>query len=149
MSMKAKAIVLSGCFLFVLLSASVLADETVYFPFWQKGFGMNTFYSIVNAGTLPITVTVEQLWFNGGIHSNTTGYIFPGSWWYPDTSVGGWCWEDGAGFGRYIITSTENATWVWSCLYSYCPQLGGPTVDAQPGFTMTNPSNPCGNPALE
>jgi hypothetical protein len=150
--MKVRAWMLLGVIFVAFSGSTILADETVIFPFWQKGYGMNTFFSVANAGTLPVTVQIELLLNDGSLHALMAlapgATINPGQAWSPDTSFG-MPVADGAGFGRYIITSTENATYVWSCLYSYCPGLGGPGVDAQPGFTMTIPQIPCGNPALE
>ena len=145
--MKKAVVILGMVFALGLVANVALSDETVIFPFWQKGAGMSTFYSIANAGTLPITGTVEQMTNAGVLHSSTTATVQPGQAWGPD------CWEtwctshgDGMGFGRYLISSTENRTYLWSCLYSYCAGLGGPGVDAQPGFTMNVEGAPFGTP---
>ncbi|MBN1297142.1 hypothetical protein JXA80_10210 [bacterium] len=41
-----------------LMPYSAFSDETVPFPFWQHGFSIQGFWSIVNAGTQPATVTL-------------------------------------------------------------------------------------------
>lgn len=150
--MKTRSLLLIGLLSVTMLGVTVFADETVCFPFWQKGCGMNTFFSVANGGTQSITVQIELMLNNGTLHGKMAldpgATINPGEAWAPDTAYGVPI-ADGAGFGRYIITSIENATYVWSCLYSYCPGLGGLGVDAQPGFTMNVEGMPCGNPALE
>lgn len=140
-----KAVVLFGMVLALGMVANVaLSDETVIFPFWQKGYGLQTFYSVANGGGTNMTVTVEQLNFDGSFHSSTTATVLPGTCWAPDTGLEGWCTTDGLGFGRYIIVASEDACHTWSCLYSWVPDIV-PGVAAQPGFTMTMPGNPYGN----
>lgn len=125
-----------------LVANVAFSDETVPFPFWQHGWSIMAFWSVTNAGTQPCTVTIQMLQTDGSLHCSTTSTIQPDNAWQPfsgDTS-----WYDcgnGLGWGKYIVQSTEDATYLWGAVLA---DLG----NSQPGYTIILPGNPYGIPGV-
>ncbi len=130
--------------LFVCLSLGglVTADEIVPFPFWQHGFGVTTFFSVVNAGPTTGRVTIHLMAPDGTlIQATLPSDIAPNNAWLPDTgSWGGWYIQGNRlGWGYFEIESDHDQFYLWSCVYGLLPW-------GQTGFTIVLPQNPYGNP---
>jgi hypothetical protein len=133
----------------LVANVALTQDDTVYFPFWQDGFGMGTFFSVSNAHeTLPVDVTINLLDEAGDVLVATTGTVQPGTVWLPDTYMDWYkdvVTEDAIGFGNFEIDwlgeTPSNNVYLWGCVYTF---VVAPYGNMQPGFTLVLPQNPYG-----
>lgn len=128
-------------------------DETWPFPFWQKGFGLNTFWSVTNTGATAITatITLRETGPVGAIVGSTTATVAPGTNWAPATYEAWYIWPDNYGYGTYSVVASTDCVYVWGCIYAdayystpYNLQTGAGVNYYQPGFTIVDAANPHG-----
>ncbi len=94
--------------LFLVMSVSVSqADETIWFPLWQHGWGMSSVFGFTNVGFLDATVTIEFYAQDGLQVMSRTGTIGGGGAWWLATYESWYTAGDVLGFGKIHIVSTE------------------------------------------
>ncbi len=120
-----------------LVANVAFTDENVPFPFWQHGWNIMAFWSIVNNGTLDATITINMLNTDGTLHFSTTGTIGGGGAWQPATYEGWYTAGDGFGFGNYDMVASEDEIYLWGAVFSAL-------ADSSPGYTVVMPGNPYG-----
>lgn len=124
--------------------ANVALTETVFFPYWQHGWSCQTFFSVGNAGDVPVVVTINLLDAAGDLVQSTTGTVEPGGAWFPDTEQAWYTSGDQNGFGTFVTdfgTETPaDVVYLWGCIYANLTGIGM----GQPGFTLVLPQNPYG-----
>ncbi|MBN1297143.1 hypothetical protein JXA80_10215 [bacterium] len=139
--MKKAFVAIAMVLVFGLMANVALTDETVPFPFWQHGFSIQGFWSIVNAGTQPATVTINL--FDGATGNwliSTTATVNAGAAWQPGTAEAWYDIGDNYGFGNYDIQATEDEIYLWGAVFANLVATGG----GQPGYTIVMPGNPYG-----
>ena len=124
------------------LVANVALTETVYFPCWQHGWGLQTFFSVSNAHADDDAVVKIVLTDSIGTElSSTTNTISPGHAWMPDTEEDWYTAGDGIGFGYFDVDPmTEDCVYLWGCIYTNLTA----SFSGMPGFTLVLPQNPYG-----
>ncbi|MGB3976581.1 MAG: hypothetical protein WBM02_06800 [bacterium] len=141
--MKKALLALSMIAVFGLV-ANVALTETVYFPCWQHGWGLQTFFSVSNASPDPAenaVVTINLCDEAGSILATTTGTVAPGTCWLPDTEQTWYTAGDGIGFGHFIVNPmSEDCVYLWGCIYTNLTAAKA----GMPGFTLVLPQNPYG-----
>jgi hypothetical protein len=138
--MKKSLVVLGMVVALGMVANVAFSDETVWFPFWQHGLGIMSFWSVTNSHpTQTVTVTINQLLIDGTLHDSTTSTIAAGTCWQPGSYDTWFDQGDGAGFGSYVIQSTVDSVYLWGCVFAI-------TADSQPGYTVILPQNPYGVP---
>ena len=120
-----------------LVANVALSDETIPFPFWQHGWSIMSFWSIVNVDTANVTVTINGLLTDGTPHFSTTATIAPNTAWQPATYEGWYGAGDGFGFGNYGIQATGDVVYLWGAVFALLSNM-------QPGYTIVMPGNPYG-----
>ncbi len=136
----------------LVANVALTQDDTVYFPFWQDGFGLSTFFSIANTHPdNPVEITINYMDTDGNMVISTTATVEPGDGWFPDT-LESWFQDEVPfsefgyyGFGNieldWMGETPENAVYLWGCIYVF---LTAPYGAMQPGFTLVLPGNPYG-----
>ena len=131
-----------------LMSNVALTDETITFPYWQHSYGLATFWSISNAGTVDSVVTINLFADDPGgdyFFTSTTATVAPGTSWQPDSqwSATQWLPSEGKGYGNFEVVTTEANVYLWACVYADLGNslTGGGGV---PGYTIVLPGNPYG-----
>lgn len=141
--MKKAFVAIAMVLVFGLMANVALTDETVPFPFWQHGFSIEGFWSIVNAGTAPAEVTINLFdGVTGNFLISTTSTVNAGAAWQTGSnSAYGWYDAgDNYGFGNYEMVTTEDALYLWGAIFADLAAAGY----GQPGYTIIMPGNPYG-----
>jgi hypothetical protein len=123
-----------------LMANVAFTDETVPFPFWQHGWAIMSFWSLVNsADTGTANVTINLLRADGTPHFTVSHDLPAGQAWQlsTDTAEGWYTGGNGAGFGTYDIISDTDSLYLWGAVFA---NLG----NMQPGYTIVMPGNPYG-----
>jgi len=139
--MKKAFVAIAMVLVFGLMANVALTDETIPFPFWQHGFQIQAFWSVVNAGTTPAEVTINL--FNGANGSfliSTTATVAAGGAWQPGSYEDWYDVGDNFGFGNYEIVGGEDAIYLWGAVFADLTGIGY----GQPGYTIVMPGNPYG-----